>query len=75
MEDVEAFALRQARKGDRVPPRVAVDGGDPTGAVVSEAKGLDVVERVDALDVARSPGAGLVERRDVEADAHQAASR
>ena len=75
MEDVEPLALRQAREGDGVPPRVAVDGRDPAGAAVAEANELDVVERVDALDVARRAGAGLVERRDVEADAHQAASR
>jgi hypothetical protein len=41
---------------------------------VAEPDELELVERIDALDVARGAGAGLVERRDVEADAHQLAS-
>ena len=43
--------------------------------LVGEPDELDAVDRVDALDVARGAGPSLVERRDVEADTHQAASQ
>ena len=66
------------RQAGEVPGGVARDGGEAPGAAERELLHLDLVaprQRAEqAVHVPRRPGAGLAQRRDIDADLHAAAS-
>ena len=76
VEDVEAAGGE--RQAGEVPGGVARDGGEAPGAAERESLHLDLVaprQRAEqAVHVPRRPGAGLAQRRDIDADLHPAAS-